>query len=188
MGVAAFGVAFTLADPNDTGVVALTDGAAEDGCYTEKQGFWSYYETCLYIRGGALNQIPEQSVHYAVTEGQWVGFDDRYSVDAKISHITQNGYGGVCVWALDLDDFTGKFCEAGPNPFISYLKSKLPGPSGSTGSSTGDVCNGQPGVHPNPKDNTTYYNCDHGKATLMPCSPGLVFKTSCSCCGYPTSN
>ncbi|KAK7915802.1 hypothetical protein WMY93_011563 [Mugilogobius chulae] len=125
MGFAAFGVAYTLTDPNVSGVGAATNGSAEEGCYGGKRGIWSYYETCLYIQGGSLQWISEQSVPYAVTEGQWVGYDNNDSIDAKVADIASNGYGGAFVWALDLDDYTGQFCKAGINPFINHLKSKL---------------------------------------------------------------
>ncbi|KAK7915801.1 hypothetical protein WMY93_011562 [Mugilogobius chulae] len=133
VGFAAFGVAYTLADPNVSGVGAATSGPAEEGCYGERLGSGPItryrkrgISTCLYIQGGDQHWIKEQSVSYAVTEGQWVGFDNNDSIDAKVAHIADN-FGGACVWALDLDDYTGQFCKAGINPFISYLKSKLLG-------------------------------------------------------------
>ncbi|XP_020785514.2 acidic mammalian chitinase-like [Boleophthalmus pectinirostris] len=126
MGIAAFGIAFRLVDPNTDIVGAPTSTVPpEEGCYTAQQGFWSYYETCLYRQGVAEKWIPSQSVPYAVTQGQWVGYDNTDSLDAKVAHIKSNGYGGVCVWAVDLDDYTGQFCRNGTNPFITYLKSIL---------------------------------------------------------------
>ncbi|XP_055078808.1 integumentary mucin C.1-like [Periophthalmus magnuspinnatus] len=55
----------------------------------------------------------------------------------------------------------------------------------SSGSGTGDVCKSVSGIHANPGDPTTFYNCDHGRATLQKCPSGLVFKTSCHCCDRP---
>ncbi|CAL9703386.1 unnamed protein product [Knipowitschia caucasica] len=123
MGIAAYGVAFTLTDPSVSGPGAATSGPAEEGCFGNPPGIWSYYEVCLYTETDQL--IADQSVPYAVSEGQWVGFDNTASIDAKVAHITTNGYGGVCVVSLDLDDFAGRFCSAGNYPFINYLKSKL---------------------------------------------------------------
>lgn len=176
MGIGAYGVAFTLSNPSNTGVGTPASGPAEVGCYSTNPGVWANYETCLYIKGGALSWIRAQKVPYAVTENQWVGYDNNTSLDAKAKYITTNNYGGACVWSLDLDDHTGEFCNNGSNPFIGHLKSVLP---------PGDICKGQPGVHPNPSDSSTYYNCDFGIATLQTCFPGLVFKVSCNCCDYP---
>ncbi|KAJ0037000.1 hypothetical protein NQD34_005677 [Periophthalmus magnuspinnatus] len=83
VGFAAFGVAFRLANANTNGVDAATSTLApEEGCYTGQPGVWSYYETCIYIVGGATRRIPSQSVPYTVTEGHWVGYDDRLSINA----------------------------------------------------------------------------------------------------------
>ncbi|XP_020785250.2 acidic mammalian chitinase-like [Boleophthalmus pectinirostris] len=186
MAFAAYGVAFTLTDPSNSGVGAPASGPAEPGCYGGTAGIWSYYEICLYIKGGDLRWIPEQSVPYTVTEGQWVGYDNTTSIDAKVKHIVDNGYGGACVWALDLDDYTGQFCQIGSNPFISHLKSKLPATTTTT-TTGGDVCNGKTGLHPNPENNTTFYNCDHGTGTLQSCNADLIFCDSCKCCNRPSA-
>ncbi len=37
-------------------------------------------------------------------------------------YIQQNGLGGGMVWALDLDDYKGLFCDAGPWPLMSQVK------------------------------------------------------------------
>lgn len=83
---------------------------------------------------------------------QWVGFDNRESYDAKVFHLiipqqvpqhvsfslkgihlfgSQVSYlrsrqlGGAAVWTLDMDDFSGQFCDQGKYPLISNLKSQL---------------------------------------------------------------
>ncbi|XP_020785247.2 acidic mammalian chitinase-like [Boleophthalmus pectinirostris] len=203
MGFAAFGVAFRLANPNNNGVGAATStNAPEEGCYGSVPGIWSYYENCIYRQGGTEHWIQEQSVPYAVTQGHWVGYDNTSSIDAKTSHIITNGYGGAVVWSVDLDDYTGQFCGEGTFPFIKYLQSKLPATTTTTtttapttttttttssngGGGGGNVCNGKTGHHPNPEDNTTYYNCDHGTGTLQKCPAGLIFCDSCKCCNHP---
>ncbi|XP_055078809.1 acidic mammalian chitinase-like [Periophthalmus magnuspinnatus] len=126
MGIAAYSVAFRLFNSSEGGVGAATSSTPpEDGCYTEEPGVWSYYETCLYIQGGVRTFLDDQGVPYVVTEGHWVGYDDPQSLNLKVERIKNETYGGAVVWALDLDDYTGQFCEDGTNPFISYLKSIL---------------------------------------------------------------
>ncbi|XP_055366053.1 acidic mammalian chitinase-like [Betta splendens] len=124
MGLAAYGRAFTLAS-SATGVGAPANGPGEEGCYTGENGFWAYYETCLYIQRGQIEWIAKQEVFFSVTEDQWVGFDTQSSLAIKVSYIKANNFGGAFVWSLDLDDFRGEFCNQGINPFIRFLSSEL---------------------------------------------------------------
>ncbi|XP_078110010.1 acidic mammalian chitinase-like [Sander vitreus] len=124
LGLAAYGRAFDLST-NSSDVGAPANGPGEEGCYTGEEGFWSTYETCLYIEGVPTHLIPDQKVPYATTENQWVGFDNKDSLDTKVNYIKENNFGGVFVWSLDLDDFNGQFCGQGKYPLISYLHSLL---------------------------------------------------------------
>ncbi|KAM6929826.1 chitinase-3-like protein 1 [Lycodopsis pacificus] len=125
LGLAAYGRAFNLSTKSSD-VGAPTNGPGEEGCYTGEEGFWASYETCLYIEGNATQLIVDQKVPYAVTENQWVGFDNKASLNTKVSYLKTNNFGGACVWSLDLDDTTGKFCEMGKCPFIRHLHDILP--------------------------------------------------------------
>ncbi|KAK2851711.1 hypothetical protein Q5P01_007987 [Channa striata] len=125
LGLAAYGWAFTLSSTS-TDVGAPASGPGEEGCYTGTEGFWAYYETCLYTEGVPIQRlIPDQKVPYAVTENQWVGFDNLDSLDTKVSYLQTNSFGGAFVWSVDLDDFRGEFCKKGNNPFISHLHDLL---------------------------------------------------------------
>lgn len=44
MGIGAYGVAFTLSNPSNTGVGAPASGPAEVGCYSTNPGVWANYE------------------------------------------------------------------------------------------------------------------------------------------------
>ncbi|XP_060930123.1 chitinase-3-like protein 2 [Limanda limanda] len=124
LGLAAYGRAFSLSSASSD-VGAPANGTGEEGCYTGEEGFWAYYETCLYTEGELVQRIPDQKVPYAITENQWVGFDDTLSISTKVSYLKGKSFGGAFVWSLDLDDFSGNFCNQSRSPFISHLNSLL---------------------------------------------------------------
>ncbi|XP_075898381.1 chitinase-3-like protein 2 [Nelusetta ayraudi] len=124
MGFAAYGRAFTLSS-EFTHVGAPASGAGEEGCYTGKDGFWAVYEVCLYLKDVRSHAIYDQRVPYAITENQWVGYDNMESLNTKVSYLKTNNFGGAYVWSLDLDDFHGRFCQQGNYPFISHLHALL---------------------------------------------------------------
>ncbi|XP_047187283.1 chitotriosidase-1-like, partial [Scophthalmus maximus] len=124
LGVAAYGRAFTLSTAaSDVGAPA--SGTGEEGCYTGEEGFWAFYETCLYTEGATVQLITDQRVPYAITENQWVGFDNKDSLSTKVNYLKAKNFGGAFVWSLDLDDSSGKFCNQGNRPFISHLNTLL---------------------------------------------------------------
>uniref|UniRef100_A0A3Q3NP32 chitinase n=1 Tax=Mastacembelus armatus TaxID=205130 RepID=A0A3Q3NP32_9TELE len=178
LGLAAYGRSFTLSS-SSTDVGAPANGTGEEGCYTGEEGFWAYYETCLYTEGTTLHWITDQKVPYAITENQWVGFDDKNSLDIKVSYLKTNNIGGAFVWSLDLDDFRGEFCKQGKNPFINNLHNLLV--SGTHNS----PCTGKSdGPYINPNNPNSFYNCANGITYIQQCQNGLVFRESCKCCDY----
>ncbi|KAM6929825.1 chitinase-3-like protein 1 [Lycodopsis pacificus] len=130
MGFAAYGRAFNLSTAS-SGVGAPANGPGEERCFTGEEGFWAYYETCPYFEKVTIQLISDQKVPYATIENQWIGFDNRHSLDIKVmicliqlclvSYLKTNNFGGAVVWSLDLDDFGGQFCKQGNYPFISHL-------------------------------------------------------------------
>ncbi|XP_062248582.1 chitotriosidase-1-like [Platichthys flesus] len=84
LGLAAYGRAFSLSSASSD-VGAPANGTGEEGCYTGEEGFWAYYETCLYTEGATVQRIADQKVPYAITENQWVGFDDTRSISTKVT-------------------------------------------------------------------------------------------------------
>ncbi|XP_055016276.1 acidic mammalian chitinase-like [Boleophthalmus pectinirostris] len=112
MGFASYGRTFRLTSSN-TGVGAPASGAASAGIYTREAGFWSYYEICTFLEGTTIQWISDQKVPYASKNNEWVGFDTKESYEIKVQYMKNNGFGGVFVWALDLDDFNGEFCGQG---------------------------------------------------------------------------
>ncbi|XP_034733918.1 acidic mammalian chitinase-like isoform X2 [Etheostoma cragini] len=124
LGFAAYGRTFTLSTTSSK-VGAPISGAGYAGSYTQEAGSWSYYEVCLNLQGKTVYWIEKQKVPYGTTGNQWVGFDNKDSINAKVDYIKENNFGGVHVWSLDLDDFNGKFCDQGKYPLISHLHGLL---------------------------------------------------------------
>jgi GH18 family chitinase len=69
----------------------------------------------------------EQKVPYAYKGAEWVSFDNIKSIKLKAEYIMDNNLGGAMVWALDTDDFDGKFCNQGKYPLINTIKSVMSG-------------------------------------------------------------
>lgn len=40
-------------------------------------------------------------------------------------YLQEQKFGGAFVWALDLDDFAGRFCGEGSHPLIAHLRKLL---------------------------------------------------------------
>ena len=61
---------------------------------------------------------------------EWVGFDDVKSTEIKVKYAMANKLGGAMLWALDMDDFSGDFCNQGKYPILRtinhYMNPRLP--------------------------------------------------------------
>ncbi|KAL8588978.1 hypothetical protein ACOMHN_065760 [Nucella lapillus] len=126
IGVATYGRGFTLSNPAQNGMAAPTRQAGNAGQFTMENGFLAYYEICQLIqRGGQVHDDPEQAVRYVTSRDQWIGGEDEHSLTQKACYIKQQGYGGVMVWALDLDDFTGGTCGREPYPLLHAINKEL---------------------------------------------------------------
>uniref|UniRef100_A0A3Q3NP35 chitinase n=1 Tax=Mastacembelus armatus TaxID=205130 RepID=A0A3Q3NP35_9TELE len=203
LGFAAFGRTFTLSSQSRE-VGAPSSGAGNPGHYTMEAGFWSYYEVCLYLNGKEIWWLEDQKVPYGTTGNQWVGFDNKNSISAKVKYLTENNFGGVFVWSLDLDDFNGQFCKMGKYPLISHLRSLLlsdllgsetttttittTSTTTMTSGETPDMnfCIGKTtGLYPNPKDPNSFYSCSSEITYIQKCPSNLVYRESCKCCDWP---
>nr|XP_015860466.2 chitinase-like protein 3 [Peromyscus maniculatus bairdii] len=126
VGFPAYGQTFTLSDPSNTGIGTPTASAGMLGPYTEESGIWAYYEICTFLNDGATEAWDAaQEVPYAYQGSKWVGYDNVKSFHIKAKWLTQNNLGGAMLWTLDMDDFTGTFCNQGQFPLTSALKNAL---------------------------------------------------------------
>ena len=65
------------------------------------------------------NNVAEQAIAYG--EEQLTTYDNVRSIKAKVDYINEMELGGAMVWALDFDDFTGKFCGDGKYPLLKAI-------------------------------------------------------------------
>ncbi|KAF4093679.1 hypothetical protein AMELA_G00004690 [Ameiurus melas] len=127
VGFPTYGHTFKLASSANTGVGAPTAGPGPAGPYSRQSGFWAYYEICTFLSQGATQAWDTpQDVPYAYnSQNVWVGYDNIKSFQIKIDWLKKNNFGGAMVWSLDLDDFSGTFCNQGKYPLINTIKSGL---------------------------------------------------------------
>lgn len=110
MGIPAYGIGFTLANPNNNGV----------GAPTTSGGYGTVYRTlCQRINSGAWNDRWEeaQRVPYMFLGSDWIGYDNVRSVTEKAYYINQQNLGGAMFWHLDGDDYDN-VCGFGYHPII----------------------------------------------------------------------
>ncbi|NP_001399479.1 chitinase 3-like 3 precursor [Rattus norvegicus] len=126
VGFPAYGHNFILSDPSNTGINAPIVSTGPPGKFTGEAGLWAYYEICTFLNDGATDLWDgPQEVPYAVQGNVWVGYDNVKSFKIKAQWLKDNKLGGAMVWPLDMDDFTGSFCQQGRFPLTSTLKHYL---------------------------------------------------------------
>ena len=89
----------------------------------------SYYEVCIKINknGWKVDYNDEQKVKYAYSNDQWVGYDDIETLKYKLDFAKQFNLGGIMVWSLDLDDFSGEHCNQGKYPLLNFIRKEVLG-------------------------------------------------------------
>lgn len=192
MGFPTYGRTFRLTS-SDTSVGAPASGAGSIGPYTREAGFWAYYEICTFLPEATIVWIEDQKVPYAFKGNEWIGFDNLTSYKYKVDFLKTNNFGGAMVWAIDLDDFLGTFCNEGAYPLISYLNQLLAietsdcvSPPPPTVPPPLIFCEGKAdGIYANPDDKSKFYECSGGNTILKSCGESLVFDESCKCCNWP---
>ncbi len=207
IGMPVYGRSFTLADPAKFDIGAEALGGGKAGRYTGEEGFLSYYEICdfLHEENTTLVWDNEQQVPFAYRGNQWVGFDDERSLRTKISWLKTEGFGGVMVWSVDLDDFRG-YCGTGKYPLIKAMQKELEGYNvelvydGPFKTPRGDgteeevqeeqLCEedeGHVSFHRDKSDCKMYFVCQGTHQHHKTCPTGLVFNENENVCDWPSA-
>ena len=114
-----------------------------------------FLKICTFLKNGATQAWDApQYVPYAYKGNEWVGYDNVKSFNIKVRSappmccelspefpkikwllvssilkqaewLKQNNFGGAMIWAIDMDDFTGTFCNQGKFPLTNTLKDVL---------------------------------------------------------------
>ncbi|BFZ22506.1 hypothetical protein BsWGS_25545 [Bradybaena similaris] len=104
----------------------------DKSCGAAKPDAMNYYEIVKRLKEGSLQRhwMDDELVPYAVSQkdGLWVGYDDEESVRAKVNFAKKRRLGGVMVWAIDTDDFSGQFGNQGVKyPLLTTIRDTLEG-------------------------------------------------------------
>ncbi|XP_048248852.1 chitotriosidase-1-like isoform X2 [Haliotis rufescens] len=211
IGVPFYGRTFSLNDTTVHGVGAPAYGSGTAGNLTHSQGTLAYYEICQLLNTGATSYISSnQSVPYMVHGETWVGYDDEKSLQKKVKYVINNGYGGIMVWALDLDDFGGICGKTYPlihaikdafsiivgkrqltdyNTVIPQGNAVSPTQNfneGSSGNFVSNFCADKTdGLYPDASSCQYYYTCTFGQTIREPCPYGTVFHSAIHVCDFP---
>ena len=129
LGLGMYGRTFRLTEPfhRDIKPYSPARGPGLPGNYTGSKGFLAYYEICELTTKSQWNMSYdyEQEVPFAWKDDQWIGFDNRESIEKKCLFIAQERLAGAMIWSLDLDDFRGRFCNEGKYPLLRTIRKTL---------------------------------------------------------------
>uniref|UniRef100_A0A7M5XHV2 chitinase n=2 Tax=Clytia hemisphaerica TaxID=252671 RepID=A0A7M5XHV2_9CNID len=127
LGLGTYGRSFTLTSTANNGLGADAIGGGATGQYTGESGYIAYYEICQKIKQGmTVVETSSAGATYGYLGNYWVGYDSEASMIHKVrSLIKGRGLKGAMFWAIDLDDFTGSFCNNGKYPLMNAVKNEL---------------------------------------------------------------
>ncbi|KAK7501542.1 hypothetical protein BaRGS_00007346, partial [Batillaria attramentaria] len=123
LGLSFHGLTFKLTSTHKTEAGAPTSGSGEAGNYTFTRGSLAFFEICQLQAASAatIRYLPTQRVPYLVAGDLWVGYDDQNSLREKVRYVRDNSYGGVAVWSIDEDDYSGTFCRLEQFPLLKAV-------------------------------------------------------------------
>ncbi|EDW31122.1 GL20757 [Drosophila persimilis] len=126
IGMPTYGRSFELVNDTQFDIGSPSSGGGKAGKFTNEAGFLSYYEVCSFLAADNTTLVwdSEQQVPFAYRGNQWVGFDDERSLKTKTEWLKEQGFGGIMVWSIDMDDFSGR-CGSGKYPLLNALNDEL---------------------------------------------------------------
>ncbi|XP_036356980.1 chitotriosidase-1 [Octopus sinensis] len=212
VGIATYGMSFTLANPAVNGIRApavrsnvSADRGGRPGPQTNEAGILSFYEICTYQKGPNPWRriwLNDMKVPYAYGGDQWVGYDDLESITYKANYIVNNNLGGAFLWSVEMDDFNN-VCGYGRYPLIMKIDEILKpwqwtptvrptlGPVTTANpvtlfppSNTFDCSYRLDGIYYVPRDCRLYVLCMEAKAFVLKCPTNTLFDRQLKLCNY----
>jgi len=129
LGVPFYGRAFKLENPHDSRMGARSRSTSFAGPYTREDGFLGYNEICeeLTLEDTPWKVVWDEDIMapYMHNGLKWVSFDNEKSIRKKSEFAFSRGLGGVMVWSIDTDDFTGRACGGPDFPLLRTINNAL---------------------------------------------------------------
>ncbi|KAI4456666.1 chitinase [Holotrichia oblita] len=194
IGMPTYGRSFELVNTTQFDIGAPASGGGTPGQFTNEAGFMSYYEICDFLQEENTTLVwdNEQQVPFAYRDNQWIAW------------LKEEGFGGIMIWSVDMDDFRGR-CGGGKYPLINAMRQELEGykvkleysgpyessaPIGQyTTKDPNEIkCEEEEGhisYHPDKSDCTRYWMCEGDRKHHMPCPLKLVFNPDQNVCDWP---
>ncbi|XP_023243664.1 probable chitinase 10 [Centruroides sculpturatus] len=127
LGVPFYGRSFTLSNPSANGLNQPATGNGNAGEFTNEGGFMAFYEICERVKSrGWTKARDDKAGPYAYQGNQWVGYDDAEAIAQKAKYAKDNGYGGIIIWDISMDDFSASCCSV-KNPLMKAIQYGLTG-------------------------------------------------------------
>ncbi|XP_066931308.1 chitinase-3-like protein 1 [Clytia hemisphaerica] len=156
LGLASYGRSFTL--KNNCQINPGTPATSgSTGPHTREKGFLAYYEICkMNFQNHVCTESSPVKAPYGSSGDQWVGYDDQQSIVYKIHNVMKkHNLKGYMFWALDLDDFSGKFCGQGKYPLMNAAKVAALGGNVAYACTNKNACGSPPPRTTQPPKSTT---------------------------------
>lgn len=118
VGVPLYGRTFTVT-PGFYEMGANASGPGLPGPFTRTAGWIDHNEFCR-LEGYETVFDPQSQVPYSYKDDQWISHEDFMSVATKAHMGYLFGLGGVMVWALEADNFSGS-CGQGKFPLTNAV-------------------------------------------------------------------
>ena len=132
VGIPFYGQSF-LTKTGGVGYGVDSKGPGAPGQWTKQPGMLGFNEICLKIKEGWTQSEGQDGRQdpfaYDTVGNQWVGFDSVQSVRRKAEFAMNNGFAGVSISTLDLDDFNN-LCCLGAHPLLNSVSSVVLGTPG----------------------------------------------------------
>ncbi|KAH9505781.1 hypothetical protein Btru_055795 [Bulinus truncatus] len=123
MGLALYGKTFKLCNKGFE--------PGDKSCGSANPDTLNYYEILQKLKSGKYEKkwMDNEVVPYAYSPSEklWVGYDDEESIRAKVKFAKKKNLGGVMVWAIDGDDFSGKFGDGVKYPLMNVIRDSIEG-------------------------------------------------------------